>query len=603
MRFVWAVLAFILAAAAIGGGIAQRTIFVDREAGQVSIDVPGGAAYVMIDGSVLGTHAGTQTLEASVPGKNLTVAYGRTADMSAWLSDATYAHVTLDAQGAPVSQIIEPSVTAPETPRNPAGSDLWLGEATAESTVSEKLQVPQTMSVLVATDGQSAAPATIDLSWPVSNLTPWAGPLILLGVILLAVGIVLYILAVRHLRRSRGPRRKGPPPLAITEPLQTIDQQGLDEAGAGRGVITATPTRRSLGRGRRFVVTVPAMVVAGALLAGCSPESWPQVGSSDTPEPTASVVVPEGEQPPAVTQAQAGQILERVAATVAQADSTLDATLAGTRLADAMLDERTANYTIRGKFSSQAALAAIPTAPLMLVLPQSMSEWPRSVVTVIADPAKEKDTPVIAVLQQQDAWSPYKLSYLSNLTASSTVPDVAPAEIGARSVPPESPFLLLPPAQVAAAYADVLQNGDNSASAALFDAESDEFRAKVQAKRDEQRAQFNQSAAETGTIDFGSLAGSYAPVSLATIESGAIVAVSVFETETVKPTTSDATIKLDGDSPNETVQALTGTTSSNKGYETTFSDQLFFYVPNKAAGGKIQLLAFDSHVLNAKVLP
>ncbi|MEB0303460.1 hypothetical protein, partial [Mucilaginibacter sp. 5C4] len=53
----------------------------------------------------------------------------------------------------------------------------------------------------------------VSITWPVDNSTPWAGPLIMGGAILALVGLILYLWALLHLRRSHGPRRnlpKGP---------------------------------------------------------------------------------------------------------------------------------------------------------------------------------------------------------------------------------------------------------------------------------------------------------------------------------------------------------------------------------------------------------
>jgi hypothetical protein len=202
-------------------------------------------------------------------------------------------------------------------------------------------------------------------------------------------------------------------------------------------------------------------------------------------------------------------------------------------------------------------------------------------------------------MTQQDAWSEYKITYLANLVSSTVFPDVAPATIGASQVPPESSFLVVPPNEIAAAYADVLNKGEESTFADLFQVDGDAFRTKVAEDRAKRLEEFNQTGAQTGSLTFSSAAGAYGPFALATLESGAIVAVSLTETDTVKPTNADAVIKLDG---NPTVQALAGTANSATGFNTNFSDQLFFFVPNQAAGGQIQLLGYGSNILSAGVI-
>ena len=112
---------------------------------------------------------------------------------------------------------------------------------------------------------------------------------------------------------------------------------------------------------------------------------------------------------------------------------------------------------------------------------------------------------------------------------------------------------------------------------------------------------FNETAKKkTGTLTFSSAATAQEPVALATLESGAIVAVNLHETDTAKPASADALIRLPD---NPTVKALTGTSESPTGFTVTFGDQLFFYVPGQGSSEKIRLLGYGSNVVDAKVIP
>ena len=621
MRFVWAVAAFVLAALMIGAGIAQRTVFQGPKTETAAISVSEDAPYLLIDGAVLNLMPGAQTLRAQGEGE-IFAAYGRTADMQAWLADTTYNQVSLDGSGEIVTESVDPvpvdddaaaeedaatddAAVAPEpTPEadadasadetaeahSPIGSDLWLDEFQQEDLLIAPLQLPEEMSVLVATDGTAAAPSEVTVSWPIASATPWAGPLIVAGGILMAIGVFLYILGIRHARRSRGPRRKGLP-LPVTEPID------LSVEGADKGVISSTPTRRSVTSGRRAFAVVPAVAVSALLFAGCSADSWPQLSGSPTPTPTATVIVPEGQQAPAVTEAQAERIIARIAETAAAADESLDPTLAATRLEGAVLAERETNYTLRGAIADYKAPASIPTKPLEIVLPQAYDGWPRSVMAVVND--EEDKTASIMLMTQQDAWSPYKLTYLSSLEAATQMPDLAPAYVGATQVPPDSSFLVMAPDQLAAAYADVINLGEDSEFYDQFEAEGDQFRESIAADRDQRLADFNTTAASTGTLSFESMPGSHPPLALATLESGAIVAINMNEVDTVQPTNADAVIKVEN---NPTVKTLAGVDQSATGFTTTFSDQLFFYVPGQGSTEKIRLLGYGSEILDAKVI-
>ncbi|MGZ8804235.1 MAG: glycosyl transferase [Microbacterium sp.] len=614
MRFVWAVAAFVLAAVMIGAGIAQRTVFQGPESETADISVSEEAPYLLIDGEVLNRLPGAQTLRAQGEGA-IFAAYGRTADLQAWLADTTYNEVSLARDGEIVSETVVPAVVEEEgvegeatptpTPdptadaeageaaagRSPIGSDLWLDEFQQEDLLIAPLQLPEEMSVLVATDGTTSAPSDVSLSWPIASTTPWAGPLIVMGGVLMAIGVFLYILGIRHVRRSRGPRRKGLP-LPVTEPID------LAVEGADKGVISAAPTRRSVTSGKRAFAIVPAIAVSALLFAGCSSDSWPQIAGSPTPSPTESVIVPEGQQAPAVTKAQAERIISRIATTAADADAALDIDLAATRLDGAVLAERSTNYTLRAAIADFETPSAIPTKPLEIVLPQAYDGWPRSVMAVVND--AEDKTASIMLITQADAWSPYKLTYMSSLEAETQMPDLAPVYVGAQQVPPDSSFLAMAPEQLALAYSDVINKGQDSEFYSQFEAEGDQFRVSIAADREKRLAAFNETAASTGSLSFDSMPGSHEPLALATLESGAIVAVNVNEVDTVKPTNADAVIKLPG---NATVQTLAGAEQSATGFTTTFSDQLFFYVPGLGSTEKIRLLGYSSEILDAKVIP
>ena len=626
MRFVWAVAAFVLATVMIGAGIAQRTIFQGPKTETTAISVEEQTPYLLIDGAVLNQMPGTQTLRAQAEG-DIFASYGRTADMEAWLSDSTYTHVTLDDEGALETAVVEPAVDATVDPtaeapaedaaagdaaadeaaapdatsgdaaadtagRTPVGSDLWLDEYQQTDLLIAPLQLPEDMSVLVAADGTAPAPGTVTVSWPLQTSTPWAGPLIVGGGILMAVGVFLYILGIRHARRKRGPRRKGLP-LPVTEPIDiAIDHDD-------KGVISSSKsTRRAVSSGgRRAFAVLPVVAVSALLFSGCSADAWPQLGSSPTPSPTATVIAPDGQQAPAVTKAQAERILTRIAATVADADAAMDGDLADTRLEGAALAARDTNYKLRAALGDYPAPAPILAKPLEIILPQAYDGWPRSVIAVADD--DESKTSSIMVLTQQDQWADYKLSYVGSLEASTSLPDLAPAYIGAPQVEPDSPFLLLPPNEIAAAYSDIITNGESSQYYDLFEADGDQLRASIAADRQRRLEEFNKTASSTGNLEFSSAAGVQEPFALQTVESGAIVAVNINEIDTVKPTNADAVIKVND---NRTVKTLAGVDQSQTGFATTFSDQVFFYVPGPGSNEKIRLLGYSSDILDAKIL-
>ncbi|WP_292832625.1 glycosyl transferase [Microbacterium sp.] len=590
MRFVWAVVAFVLAAVMIGTGIAQRTVLQGPTTVDQPIHVAADVPYVMIDGAVLNSHDGPQTLRVVGPG-TIFAAYARTDDLSAWLQKADYAHLTLGNDGAIVAETVVRTEGGADAAvaLSPIDSDLWLEQFQQDNVLDTRLQLPEDMSVLVASDGTRAAPGDLTLSWPTGATTPWAGPLIVGGSLLLVAGLVLYYLGVRHARRSRGPRRKGLP-VPVTEPIDLAIEAG------DKGVISATPTRRSLTRGKRSFVILPVVTVSALMFAGCSPDAWPQLAGSPTPSATPSIIVPDDQGSPAVTEAQADRIVSRIAAQVAIADEANDAAAAAVRLDGAALKVRETNYRLRTAIADQNSLDPIPSSGIRVLLPEAFDGWPRSFFAVVGGGADSPDK--ILSVTQADAWSDYKVTYMADLAADTSL-NLAPSYVGAISIDPDSPFLLLAPSQLAAAYADVLDKDRDSEFAPLFDVDTDAFRTQVAANRASRLDSFNQTAAETGTLSFAASAGDTAPVALATLDSGAIVAVEVNETDTVTPTSTDAVIKLD-DSP--TVKALAGVSQSGTGFTTTYVDQLFFFVPAQSSEQRIQFLGYSSSILDVKAV-
>lgn len=610
MRFVWAVVAFVLATLLIGAGIAQRTVFIGPKTQQTTLSVAQPEAYTLVDGAVLRTQAGAQTLLVRGEGE-IFAAYGRTPDLQSWLADASYNAITVDDEGEIVVEAVAP-VLVPEAEeseeasdaaeesaepgkpgRDPAGSDLWLDEFTDEGALIADMQLPEGMSVLIARDGVEDAPTDIAVSWPLDNSTPLAGPLVVGGGLLMALGIVLYILAIRHQRRGRGPRRKGPGPLPPTEPIETVAIPASERAAIGRGT-----TQR-----RRLRVAVPALGLSVALLAGCSADFWPQLTESPTPTPTETVIAPENQQAPAVTESQATRILQRLAATIAEADEERDADLLATRMSGTPLAERRTDYRLRGEIDDREVPAPIPTEKISILLPQAYDGWPRTVLILSEDtPAEDEESSklVIFTMVQESPWEPYKLNHFANMQASAELPGLAPAWLGTQLIPPGSPFLSLAPEELPAIFADVIDKGDKSEHSEGFDEVALDFAKSVRDSRDGVvKGLADADASDTSKVAFSTKTTKVEPVSLGTLDSGAIVAIDLLDTEKVTPTVSDAVIRLGG---NDEAKTLTGVSEASKGFETRYSMQLFFSVPTQGSTEPIRLLAAHQTLLSVAVI-
>ncbi|TFC84515.1 hypothetical protein E3O67_13005 [Cryobacterium sp. TMT3-29-2] len=599
MRFVLAIVAFVIAAGMIVLGIAQRTIFLEPASVSLSTSVED-ARFAVVESSALNAVPGSQTITVS-GSDTVFLAYGRTDDVKAWLGDEPYVDIRKAKDAVALSsKLVEPvaeaesaaeadPADAPETVTNPAGSDLWLQEFTAETTLTTTLKVPDGISLIVASDGTAAAPTEVSLSWPTDNSTPWAGPLIVGGAAVGLIGLIIYLLALLHLRRSRGPRRNLPPGPRMPQLPRVPRPKSIKASqinGSGKSVT-------------RSMVAVPVILVSGLVLSGCSADFWPAASTpeaavSATPTPTGTEAPAQDVPPPAVTVPQLERIVTGIATLTVDADANLNAEALATRFTGPALEKRLANYKIRGVDPAIAALPPLPTSPLRLTLPQQSSTWPRVVMTVLQDEADTATAPTALVLRQESPRADYLVEYMIQLEAAATVPKVAPATIGAPIIAPDSTFLLLSPDQVAAAYADVLQLGEASPSFGLFEAEGDSFRTQVTELKNSRK----EGLPTTASIEFGAAAGTGPTVALATNDSGSIVAVSLTETETVKPVDAGATVSPEGAS-----KALSGITATAKGITSTYGDQLLFHVPAAGSNEKIVLLGFSQGLISSSELP
>ncbi|MDQ0575668.1 hypothetical protein [Agromyces albus] len=621
MRFVFAIVAFIAAAVMIGLGIAQRTVLLDPDRVSLSAEVEGDADYIVLEPEVLAAHPGKQTLTVS-GADTVFLAYGRSSDVEAWLGESPYIAVQHDAESDElVSEVVTaesaddetvdeeptptPATDAPveteEAAVSPAGSDLWLDEFTNENSLTTTVDMPDGISVIIASDGIEPVPSRLSIAWPLDNSTPWAGPLIAGGALVFLAGSWLLISGFARHRRSRGPRRnlpKGPRgrlPSAPKPPSMRRSQ--------------LTGGRRAIGRSKR-VALVPLLVLPAFVLSACSADYWPSFDQGGDAPATSAPATPvvtgepaeesedEGAQP-AVTVPQMERIMRRIAVFANEVDAAGNADAAAQRFTGPALEARTANYAIRGALPEHPAPPAIPASPLTLTLPQQATGWPRTVLTI----AKNADDPTVAptalVLTQESPRENYRIEYAMALAPDADVPAVAPAVVGASPISPEYKGLVMPTGQVASAYGDVLLHGDESAFAPMFDPEGDVLREQLgvagqQAIRD--------GLPPTADINFSNVVGDSPTVALATNNAGALVTVSIEQTEKVTPN-DGGTIAFEAGAPGA---ALSGfTEASAKGVQRVIGIQLLFYVPGVGTGEgeQIRLLGWSESLIGASEVP
>ncbi|MCY7412279.1 MAG: hypothetical protein LH471_04480, partial [Salinibacterium sp.] len=144
MRFVLAIVCFVIAAGMIGVGIAQRTFLASPDSVVLSTSVTGTAPFTVIDGATLNAFDGNQTLR--VNGRDAAfAAYGRTDDVLGWVGNATHNILEFDAEaGELTSRLVRGSDLSAA---NPDGSDLWFdGFANENGNLRLTVDVPEDIS-------------------------------------------------------------------------------------------------------------------------------------------------------------------------------------------------------------------------------------------------------------------------------------------------------------------------------------------------------------------------------------------------------------------------------------------------------------------------
>lgn len=567
MRFVLAIICFVVAAVMIGAGIAQRTIFLEPDEVALSSVSTTGTAVTVVDGDALNAYDGSQTLTFS-GADDVVAAYGRTTDVLAWIGDTEYTEVGFDAETKELTSTLVPGDA--KTVPSINGSDLWLDEYVQKASLGLTVKAPSDVSFIVISDGEKPAPTKLTISWPLDNSTPWAGPLIVIGAVALLLGLAFLLWATNHMRSSRGPRRK-------SQKMPKVPRKRLYKP------------RRAV----RSMIAAPAVILVGALaLTGCTADFWPGTGTAVAPSATATEVPTDAQaDPPAATIRQVQRIVADISAVAAKADAAKDATLLETRFQGPALELRLANYAITTADPTIAALGAIPAGPVKVTLPQQTDTWPRTVFAVIQDDKDSTIPPLALFLEQEDARSNYKVTYAITLEPSAVLPKVAPATIGTSRLADDSPVLSLSPDELALGYADILEKDVDSDFYLDYEGEGDSLRQNVGVTY---KATVRSSLPTTATVAFGHALGAADAIALATNDAGAIIAVNLNETTTVTPVEAGAAVN-----PTGQVKALSGLAISTKGVVATYGDQLLFYVPPAGSNQKIVLLGYTVGLVKA----
>ena len=580
MRYLIAAVLFV--AALVSGllGLGDRTIWAPPASHNISVSIDTTAPYVVVPAKVLSAYPGKPQVTALSKGAAF-VAYGRENDVRAWIGNAHVLDLKLGESAAGVTTIEPATDRIGITGTNPSGSDLWVEESRGQAKTSLVMTTRSDTAALIAADGIGAAPGQIDFVWPIAHDLTYSNTMLYIAAGTALAALVMLIIAMRHARIKRGPRRRTPKP----PKGKRIKVRANKELVKGRGRRSAR--NPIVGR----VATGVTALALTASLAGCSLQLPGVAGDAAKASATPSVAPTQNVQPPAaVTRVQLERILADVASVASKADKANNRAMLTSRFAGPAFKLRSVNYVLRKKSKSIEAPLKIAATPITFSLPAATDTWPRTIMAVTDEPG-QTNLPQMIVLQQANPRENYKVWYVSRLLPGIKIPAVPTEDMGAIPVDAKSVFLKLAPNQLASAFGDVINKGRSSQSAGLFNL-ANPFYEQVSTGQKAQTA-----ALTDAKITFQHSLGDVNTLALATADSGALVAVFMNDVYTIKPAKAGAAVAIDGQE-----KLLLGTGGSTSGVRSIYGDMLFFYVPPVTSKKPIELLGATQGLLTIKKL-
>lgn len=325
---------------------------------------------------------------------------------------------------------------------------------------------------------------------------------------------------------------------------------------------------------KRSAAMLSGAALAAALLAGCA------------------VPVPEFTPPPAETQvfpvldeSRLDRVLAAVNDTLKEADADADKDELTPRVSGRAAQMRAWEYSL-AKATKDAELEdpytphPLGTDPAVYVI-AATPEWPREVM-VITDPPENANVPLLLALAQDSPREPYTLRGWVRLMPGVTTPQVNAPASGSPQLAADDDGLLLTPEDTVAAYADLLNEGDDSEEAEKFD--KDQYRTllgeEIKALSDslDVAGKVTQKTSPAGPV-----------FALQTFDGGAIVFGGLTSRQTYEKTVDRATMKVGA-----VVAAKNkGEAEVESSLTAVYQHMIAFYVPPADSDEKIGVLGAE----------
>ena len=565
MRIFISVALYILAIGLGLLGVAERTVWAPPLEKKLSVTIDESQPLIIVPNSILKLNAGKPTVKVSGHDE-VFVASGRESDIKAWVGASSADTITLDKKTKKLLAVEQVSTAASA---DPAGSDLWRTERTAPKNVSAKVDTSGEGALIIASNGIKPAPNQISITWTQDVDLTWSNTLMISAFALLFMTLIYNLIVYRSIRNSRKPRRRLPrapqgPKLRRRRRESSLPKRGRRVAG------------------REFAV-IPATILTFALLSGCA--ASPNATETETAKTGLETL-----KPASLQLGQIRRIVTQVAAVAKKADEATSSTELLSRFTGPALEIRQSAYALIKKSKKAPALEAISASPLTLSLPEATDTWPRTLM-VVTGVQKDK-LPILMVLQQSEPRRQYLVTHVTTLISGVKLPDVPSVKDGGIAVQPDSAYLQLQPLLLASTYGNIIDAGAASPDYGKFALSGDTFYKQISQIEKDQVASLTKA-----TLNYQHLPGDSGPISLATADGGALVALYMKDVTTIKPKKRNSGITV-----NELEQVALGAKGSLKGVVSTYGDMLMFYVPPVGSNGKIKLLGWQSYLLKVKSL-
>ncbi|WP_281450300.1 hypothetical protein [Paenarthrobacter nitroguajacolicus] len=444
-------------------GIGQLTFWAPAET--VTASVPGdtkAAPLTVIDQKLIALHDGPVKIKIQGEG-DYTISTGRPDDVNAWVGKT--AHTTLTGVSADQKSLEVTSADGDAKAPSPAGSDLWVSTEDANGEFEYTWNPPADgeWSLLVASDGTKPAPSAISMTFPNKATTPWAVPLIVLGIIIILVGAALPFIA-----KALGSRRKGG------------EGDGPHDGGATTALPVQSPAgdegRRRTGgaEGPALRVTALAAALAAVMVGGSAVAAQATTSPDATSSSSASAPAEGDAGTPVMLESQLQRILEQVASTVDAADAAKDAAKLAPRVDKMELQIRTQNYKIRSTVSAYEPRMPVRATKLQSSVISTKKDWPRTVYALTQGDGNV--VPQVLTLVQLSPRENYKLWGTAPLQPGTNFPSFPVPRKGTSPVPAsDSTGLAYSGNQALEILSEMLTNPDSPNRSKLADGQSSPY--------------------------------------------------------------------------------------------------------------------------------